>query len=55
MARVAAAYGVHVGSEGAEMRQELAKAMRIAREARIPPHIYHAFTLSGRVAMRCRG
>jgi N-acyl-D-amino-acid deacylase len=45
MARVAASYGgyygVHVGSEGAEMRQELDKALRIAREARIPTHIYH--------------
>jgi N-acyl-D-amino-acid deacylase len=45
MARVVATYGgyygVHVGSEGAEMRQELDKALRIAREARIPTHIYH--------------
>ena len=45
MARVAASYGgyygVHLGSEGAEMRQELDKALRIARDARIPTHIYH--------------
>jgi N-acyl-D-amino-acid deacylase len=45
MARVAASYGgyygVHLGSEGAEMGQELDKALRIAREARIPTHIYH--------------
>ena len=45
MARVAASYGgyygVHLGSEGAEMRQELDKALRIAREARIATHIYH--------------
>lgn len=45
MARVAAAYGgyygVHLGSEGEEMAQELDKALRIARESGIPTHIYH--------------
>ncbi len=34
-------YGVHVGSEGFEMMEELAKTLRIAREAQIPIHIYH--------------
>ena len=34
-------YGVHVGSEGFDMMEELAKTLRIARESRIPIHIYH--------------
>ena len=34
-------YGVHVGSEGFDMMEELAKTLRIAREATIPVHIYH--------------
>jgi N-acyl-D-aspartate/D-glutamate deacylase len=34
-------YGVHVGSEGFDMMEELAKALRVAREARIPVHVYH--------------
>ena len=34
-------YGVHVGSEGFDMMEELAKTLRIARESRIPVHVYH--------------
>jgi N-acyl-D-amino-acid deacylase len=34
-------YGVHVGSEGFDMMEELAKMLRVAREARIPVHVYH--------------
>jgi len=34
-------YGVHVGSEGFDITEELEKTFRIAREARIPVHIYH--------------
>ena len=34
-------YGVHVGSEGFDMMEELAKTLRIAREAQIPVHVYH--------------
>lgn len=45
MARVAARYGgyygVHLGSEGFEIDEELRKALYIGRHARIPVHIYH--------------
>jgi len=34
-------YGVHVGSEGFDMMEELAKTLRIARESNIPVHVYH--------------
>jgi N-acyl-D-aspartate/D-glutamate deacylase len=34
-------YGVHVGSEGFDMMEEIAKMLRVAREARIPVHVYH--------------
>jgi len=34
-------YGVHVGSEGFDMMEELAKMFRVAREAQIPVHVYH--------------
>src|SRR4026209_205904 len=34
-------YGVHVGSEGFDMMEEMAKTLRIAREAKIPVHVYH--------------
>jgi N-acyl-D-amino-acid deacylase len=34
-------YGVHVGSEGFDMMEELAKMLRVASEARIPVHVYH--------------
>jgi N-acyl-D-amino-acid deacylase len=34
-------YGVHVGSEGFDMMEELAKTLRIARESQIPVHVYH--------------
>ena len=34
-------YGVHVGSEGFEMQEELAKTLRIASESQIPVHVYH--------------
>ncbi|MDH3444959.1 MAG: D-aminoacylase [Deltaproteobacteria bacterium] len=34
-------YGVHVGSEGFDMMEELAKTLRVARESRIPVHVYH--------------
>jgi N-acyl-D-amino-acid deacylase len=45
MARVARSYGgyygVHLGSEGFDIMEELEKAIRVAREASIPVHIYH--------------
>src|SRR5579883_230387 len=45
MARIAAKYGgyygVHVGSEGYKMQQELEKALYVGREAKLPVHIYH--------------
>lgn len=45
MARVVARhrgyYGVHVGSEGYEMSQELDKALYVGREAKLPVHVYH--------------
>ena len=34
-------YGVHLGSEGFDIFEELEKAIRVAREAEIPVHIYH--------------
>ena len=34
-------YGVHVGSEGFDILEELAKTLRIARESSIPIHVYH--------------
>ncbi len=34
-------YGVHLGTEGDEMVQELEKALYVGRQARIPVHIYH--------------
>ncbi len=34
-------YGVHLGSEGFDIMEELEKAIRVAREADIPVHIYH--------------
>jgi len=34
-------YGVHLGTEGYQMDQEIEKALYVAREARIPVHIYH--------------
>jgi N-acyl-D-amino-acid deacylase len=34
-------YGVHVGSEGFDMMEVLAKTLRIARESRVPVHVYH--------------
>ncbi|HEY7064340.1 MAG TPA: D-aminoacylase [Chloroflexota bacterium] len=34
-------YGVHLGTEGDEMVEELEKALYVGREARIPVHIYH--------------
>jgi N-acyl-D-aspartate/D-glutamate deacylase len=34
-------YGVHVGSEGFDMMEELAKTLAIARNSGIPVHIYH--------------
>src|SRR5918994_553218 len=45
MAKVAKSYGgyygVHVGSEGFDIFEELAKTLRIARESGIPIHVYH--------------
>src|SRR5207248_296480 len=45
LAKVAAAYGgnytSHIGSEGFEQEKELAFAVRVAREANIPVHIFH--------------
>ena len=34
-------YGVHLGSEGFDIMEELEKAIRVAREAGVPVHIYH--------------
>ncbi len=34
-------YGVHLGSEGFDIMEELDKAVRVARETAIPVHIYH--------------
>lgn len=34
-------YGVHVGSEGFDMMEELEKMLRVARGAGIPVHVYH--------------
>ncbi len=34
-------YGVHLGSEGFDIMEELAKTLRVAREAGIPVHVYH--------------
>jgi len=34
-------YGVHLGSEGFDIMEELEKAIRVAREAAIPVHVYH--------------
>ena len=34
-------YGVHLGSEGFDIFEELEKAIRISREAAIPVHVYH--------------
>lgn len=45
LAKVAASYGgnytTHIGSEGFEQEKELAFAIRVAREAAIPVHIFH--------------
>ena len=45
MAKVVAAhggyYGVHLGTEGYEMAQEIDKAIYVGRQANIPVHIYH--------------
>jgi len=45
MAKVAKSYGgyygVHLGSEGFDIMEELDKALRVGREADIPVHIYH--------------
>ncbi len=45
MAKVAAALGgnytTHVGDEGVQIRQEVAFALRVADETRIPVHIFH--------------
>jgi N-acyl-D-aspartate/D-glutamate deacylase len=34
-------YGVHLGSEGFDIMEELEKALRVARDAAIPVHVYH--------------
>src|SRR5262249_4364454 len=34
-------YGVHLGSEGFDIMEELEKAIRVAREVDVPVHIYH--------------
>jgi N-acyl-D-amino-acid deacylase len=34
-------YGVHLGSEGFDITEELEKTLRVARETAIPVHIYH--------------
>jgi N-acyl-D-amino-acid deacylase len=34
-------YGVHLGSEGFDIMEELAKTLRIARESAISVHVYH--------------
>ena len=45
MAKVAAEHGgyysTHVGSEGYQIEEEIAKAIRVAQEADIPVHILH--------------
>ena len=45
LAKVAAAYGgiytSHIGSEGYQQEKELAFAIRVAKEAHIPVHIFH--------------
>ena len=45
MAKVAASLGgnytTHIGDEGVEIRKELAFALRVADETRIPVHIFH--------------
>jgi N-acyl-D-aspartate/D-glutamate deacylase len=45
MARVVASYGgnytSHIGSEGFEQEKEIAFAIRVAREAKLPVHIFH--------------
>lgn len=45
LAKVAASYGgnytSHIGSEGFEQEKEIAFALRVAEEARIPVHIFH--------------
>jgi N-acyl-D-amino-acid deacylase len=45
LAKVAASYGgnytSHIGSEGFEQEKELQFAIRVAREARIPVHVFH--------------
>ena len=45
LAKVAAAYGgnynSHIGSEGFEQTKEIAFAIRVAEEAKIPVHIFH--------------
>jgi N-acyl-D-aspartate/D-glutamate deacylase len=45
MAKVARSYGgyygVHLGSEGFDIMEELEKALRVGREANIPVHVYH--------------
>ncbi len=45
MARIAGNYdgyyGVHLGSEGFDIMEELEKAIRVGREAAIPVHVYH--------------
>ncbi len=40
-AQYGAYYGTHVGGEGAQINEELDKAIRIAEETGIPVHIYH--------------
>ena len=34
-------YGVHLGSEGFDIMEELEKALKVSREAHIPIHVYH--------------
>ena len=34
-------YGVHLGSEGDQLIEELQKALYIGRQAKIPVHVYH--------------
>src|SRR5436189_4570347 len=45
LAKVAASYGgnytSHIGSEGFEQEKEIRFAIRVARDARIPVHIFH--------------
>lgn len=45
LAKVAASYGgnyeSHIGSEGFQQEKEIAFAVRVAREAKIPVHIFH--------------